>query len=751
MIGSSFGHYRIEAELGAGGMGVVYRAFDTRLERPVAIKMLRGDDSVQEARSRLLHEARSASALNHPNVCTIYEVGEDADRVYIVMEYVSGQPVSSMLASGGIDVSTVIGFGIQIADALAHAHSRGVIHRDLKSQNVIVTDKGQVKVLDFGLAVRLPTADDLTRGRSLSAAGEQVVGTLAYMAPEIVRGRPATPVSDIWALGVMLFEMATGRPPFHGDTAYVVTGAILHEALPPLAGRVPPGLVAVIERSLVKDPIRRYQGATEVRAALEAAQAGGLSGVLKVRADDRRSILVLPFTNLVPHPEGDYFSDGLTDEVITDLSSVRNLRVISRTSSMRLKGASQDIGQLAASLGVQYVLEGSVRASGSQFRVTAKLIDTASDSLVWGQKYAGSLEEVFAIQESISRAIVEALRVTLSADEDRRLAAHPIRDVQAFEAYLRAKQEAQRFTRQGLDRAVEYLEKASAIEGDNVVLLAARGQAYWQYINAGLSADLSYLDRADDCAARVLALDPESPLGHRLAGLVQVHRGDMAASLRSLKRSLDREPNDPDTLFWAAIAAGVYGLTDLALTWATRLVEIDPLTPVHHFAFGVVAILRGDFPLALATFAQHYQSVLDTPPARLVYGQALSLNGRLEEAFGIWRDLERDMPDSPFSQLGRFYRLALEGKPDEAAAVMTPEVVEAFRRDPQYAWLVAECYAIAGDVEQALTWTETAVACGLHNRRLLQEFDPFLAPIRDEPRFRALMRDVERREKGTLV
>jgi non-specific serine/threonine protein kinase len=415
---------------------------------------------------------------------------------------------------------------------------------------------------------------------------------------------------------------------------------------------------------------------------------------------------------------------------------------------MRLKGASQDIAQLAAGLGVQYVLEGSVRGSGSQLRVTAKLIDVGSDSLVWGQKYAGTLEDVFAIQESISRAIVDALRVTLSADEDRRLAAHPIRDVRAFEAYLRAKQEAQRFTQEGLDRAIEYLEKASAIEGDSIVLLAARGQVYWQYINAGLSTDLAYLDRADACAARVLALDPESPLGHRLVGLVHVHRGDMAASLRALKRSLEREPNDPDTLFWAAIAAAVYGQTDLAATWAARLVEIDPLTPVHHFAFGVVAMMRGDFALALATFAKHYTSVLDTPPARLVYGQALSLNGRLDEAFGVWRDLERDMPESPFSQLGRFYRLALEGKPDEAVAVVTPEVAEAFRRDPQYAWLVAECYAIAGDIDQALTWTETAVACGLLNRRLLQEFDPFLAPIRGEPRFQALMREVETREKA---
>ena len=749
MIGSSLGHYRIDEELGAGGMGVVYRAFDTRLERTVAIKMLDdGGESPHVVRRRLLHEARSTSALNHPNVCTVYEIGEAGDHTYIVMEFIEGQPLRSLVPREGFPAELAMRYGVQITGALAHAHARGIIHRDLKSANVMVTPQGVAKVLDFGLASRAQPrgVDDVTKSHDALLAEGSVAGTLPYMAPEVFHGRPAALATDVWALGVLLYEMATGRMPFTGQTDYVLTAAILHSPPAPMPPGAPAGLYAIVERCLEKEPARRYQSAGEVHAALESALAGRHVEAAQPPAG-RRSVLVLPFANLASDTD-EYFADGLTDEVITDLSSIHGLRVISRTSSMRLKGTARSVADLARELGVQFVLEGTIRKSGPHLRVTAKLLDPASDSSIWASKYNGTIDDVFAIQESVSRSIVEALQLTLTDDEARQIARRPVGSASAYDSYLRAKQEMLRFSKEGLDRAVEYLSKALATEPDNELLLSAQGHVYWQYVNAGVSADLGHLDRAQAIADRILAANPESAHGHRLAGLVQIHRGDLAQSVKFLKRALDREPNDPDSLFWGGIIASLFGRMDLADAWTSRLVEIDPLTPVYQVLPGVMAVMRGDFEQAVTIFTAVLPSNLDNAPARLFYGQALALVGRTDDAREAWRALERDLPENPFASLGRFYRLALEGNREAALAVMTPELAGVFGIDPQYAWFVADGYAMAGDYDEAIAWVGKAVANGLLNHRLLDAVDPWLEPVRRDPRFEALMRQVLERAKG---
>ena len=493
MIDTRIGQYLVESKLGAGAMGVVYRAFDSRLERPVAIKVFPALAATPMTRQRLMHEARSASALNHPNVCTIYEVGESGEIMYLVMEFIDGQTLSASMPPGGFSADTIAAYGSQIAGALAHAHARGVVHCDLKCANVVVTPEGRIKVLDFGLAQRQMQAADTetaTHVHDALYAPGRVAGTLAYMAPETLRGEMADGRADIWALGVVLYKMAAARLPFTGQTAFELSGQILHEPPAPLPERVPAGLRAVVARCLAKEPGRRYQDAAEVRAALDAVQSGtvtssGSAAIVRETATGKRALLVLPFTNLPADPEGDYFADGLTEEIIADLSSVRQLRVISSTSSKQFKGTRLTVGELAGQFGVEHVLEGSVRRIGQALRITAKLIEVATDSPVWGNKYSGTLDDVFAIQESLSKSIVDALRLVLTTEEERKLKEHPIADVRAYEWYLRAKQDMLRFTKDGLDRAIECLEKSEAIQGENALILATKGEAYWQVRQLG--------------------------------------------------------------------------------------------------------------------------------------------------------------------------------------------------------------------------------------------------------------------------
>lgn len=751
MLGDTLAHYRIEAQLGAGGMGVVYRAFDTRLQRAVAIKVLSAAPS-PETRTRLLYEARSTSALNHPNACTIYEIGELSGGGYIAMEYLQGRPLSELVPPGGLPVETLVRYSTQIADALEHAHARGVIHRDLKPANVMLTDDERIKVLDFGLALRVPARDEGSDSEPTGPLAPQdgAYGTLAYMAPELLRGAAATVYSDVWALGVLLYELATGGLPFHGTTAFDLSASILGEPPADFPIHVPATLRAIVLRCLAKQSTRRYRSAGEVRAALLTLRSGlvcapPLARTAERRAGLRRSVLVLPFVNLSPDAEGDYFSDGLTDEVITDLSNVRALRVISRTSSMRLKANSRALHEIATEMGVEYVLEGTVRRSGSALRVTAQLVDAAVDSPVWAHKYRGKLGDVFTIQETLSRSIVEALQLRLSADEEQKMADRPIGDPEAYDAYLRARQEMCRFTQDGLENALEHLRRGIALAGENELLLSAMGQVHWQYVNAGLSSDLSHLDRAEEYARRILNVAPESPHAQRLLGLVAIHRGDQQEAVRRLKRAAAADPNDVDTAMWLSVIYTLVGHADAARPLVRYVLDVDPLTPLHQVLPAAVALADGHYREAAEALAGHYDVNDDNPAVRCFYGIALALSGQAEQAGSVFDALGRDMPDNPFASLGLFWRHALRGQRDEALAALKEDVKAVFRSDPQYSHYVADGYALLAETSEALDWTERAVELGLVNYPLLATHDPFLAALRGEPRFETLLQHIRPR------
>lgn len=759
MIGETLRHYRVDAEIGAGAMGIVYRAFDTVLERPVAIKILSARPDRAMDGARLVDEARKVSALNHPNICTIHDVGEDRNRTFIVMELIEGQQLTHLLVPDGLNIEAVMNFGGQIADALNHAHDRGIIHRDLKGDNVVVTADLRIKVLDFGLALRLPkkTEESLSTTKPTidrRESGHAVAGTLAFLAPEILRGGTADFRTDVWSLGILLYEMATGHVPFTGSTVYELTAAILREPTPELPQRIPMTLAGVVKRCLAKHPESRYQSAREVQVALETLRSGFevRSGPYAHKAVDGAApavrVLVLPFADRSPAGDNGHLADGLTEEIITDLSNVQSVRVISRTSSLRLKDSSDDITRIGEQLNVQFVVEGSVRKAGTKLRVTVNVVDVDTDSPVWGKKYSGEVDDVFDIQEEVSRNIADALELRLTSGEQRKMSGHPITDVRVYECYLRAKQEMMRFSSDALERALEYLRAGTAIDKDNLLLLSATGEAHWQYVNAGLSSDPEHLEKARSVAERILARDPSFAAAHRLSGLIRFHEGDTEEGIRELRRAHEEEPNDPDTLMWLSLCTAVSGKPDRAKPWVERLLEIDPLTPLYRVLPGVLASMKGNLDEASELLSKSYTKNLENPGVRLLYGQSLVMSGKNDDAFAVLDALVYDMPESPFAEVGAFYRFALRGEHEQAKRAVSEETKAALGSDLQYSWMIAQCYALIEDNDSALLWLGKAVDRGFVNYPLLSEKDPLLANLRNEPEFTELMMKVETRWKS---
>jgi TolB-like protein len=436
------------------------------------------------------------------------------------------------LSRGALQPPVAAQIALQLARGLAAAHDRGVVHRDLKPENVFLTADGSLKILDFGLASQATAAAAEITMAGGTVAGV-VMGTVGYMSPEQARGAPTDTRSDIFALGTILYEMLAGRRPFDGSSPTDVLASIVRDEPPPLprAATIPVALERIIGRCLEKPPSGRFQSAHDLAFALEALGGTAPVGVLPAApVSTQKAIVVLPFENMSPDADNEFFADGLTEELISDLSKIVHLRVISRTSAMRLKGR-RDVETIARELSIGYLLSGSVRKAGTRLRITAQLVEAADDRQIWSEKYNGTLEDVFDIQEQVSRAIARELEVKLTPEESREIAQRPVEDARAYECYLRARCEVCKFTEEGLDRAMRDIEHAMAIVGENVRLLAVKGEICWQYYNLGISTDPRRLDEVRSIANRIAQLDPESPHVYRLKAFDAVHSaGDMRAA-----------------------------------------------------------------------------------------------------------------------------------------------------------------------------------------------------------------------------
>jgi serine/threonine-protein kinase len=777
VIGQTLGHYRVESQLGAGGMGVVYRAHDLKLERTVAIKVV-GErlSSDPKARDRLLREARTASALNHPHVCTVYEVGEADGQVFIVMEYVEGQPLSALLSEPRPN-EMVARYGIQIADALAHAHERGIVHRDLKSGNVMVTPEGRAKVLDFGLAKRLP-AEDLSEqatksGDSLTEAG-QLVGTLHYLAPEVLRGQPADARTDIWALGVVLYQLASGELPFKGRTHYEVTGAIQSESPAALPPRVPVALQAVIQRCLAKEPGQRYQRASEVRAALEAVQLG--SGPLPRRPEPTRrwgswaagglvillcaagayrwlhprdrgiqSIAVLPFANVGGNADNEYLSDGVTESVIGDLSHLPRLKMIAFGSVLRYKGRPVDAATVARELTVDALVVGRVTPRPDGLEVSAELIDTRDGSRIWGEQYDTKASALLSVQQEISRQVSDQLRSHLSEQEKSLVTRRHTESTEAYQLYLKGRYYWNKFTPESYAKSLEFYSKAIEKDPDYAPayagIAACHGAMTWE----GQLPPKDGFPQVEAALTKALKLDNTLAMAHwAVAEELKFGRDwDWPAAEKEYQRAIALDPQDPIILRFHSQFLRALGRWDDAIAEIKRALQVDPLSVETNKSLGTTYYQARRYDEAIEQFKRTLEIEPNYGPVHDLLAEVYARKGMYKEAIAEQQQVFLLDGDKESAEgLGQdFKTLGFERVMRQKAQA----TLDGLKRESKDAYVspipFAITYAQLGDKDEAFAWLEKA-----HAERspwlVFLNSDPEFDDLRSDARFTALVRRV---------
>jgi serine/threonine protein kinase/Tfp pilus assembly protein PilF len=739
------GRYRVNARLGAGGMGTVYRAYDEKLRRDVAIKLLH-DESGNTATRQLLHEARASSALNHPGICTVYEVEDDGDQAFIVMELVDGQRLSDLIPAGGLPFDSVRTYGLQVADALAHAHARHVVHRDVKPANILASRQGRTKILDFGLARQVGAKVVEGTTQTPSSVSDDLAGTLPYMAPEQLRGEPATARSDVWSLGVVLYELTSGRRPFDGDTVFTLSSRILADAPLPLPEQAPPGLKKVVLRCLAKDPGERYQDAGQVHAALDALETPRRppSARSTSRSSPRariKSLAVLPLENLSAESDEAYFADGMTDALITTLAQIGALRVISRTSVMRYKGTRLGLPDIARELNVDAIVEGTVLRSHGRIRIAAQLIHAATDTHLWAKQYETDLRDVLALQSEAARAIADEIRVKLSPHEKSRLAGSRPVDPAAYEAFLKGRYFWYKRSPDALNRAVEYLEQAVHLDPSFALAHAGLADAYaylgWDLFGLALPSDV--YPRAKRAAQRALELDPNCPEAHGAIGWIATgFDWDWAAAERAFRRTVELKPQYPQVHVWYSHLLRAIGRTGESLAESRRAIECDPLGLVPNMHHGWHHLYSRQYESAAEQCLKTLELDQTFIIARVFLAQAYEQLGRYSEAVTHFEravDLSQ-RHQTYLAELGHGYAVA--GRRTDALRTIEELMAISSTRFVA-ARGIAEIYMGLGDTDQALSWLEKAFS--QHNGWLIHMREaPRYDNLRAEPRYLDLVR-----------